>query len=131
MTQLISIEEARDHLRIDTDAEDLWLDLWISVVSSAVLAWLKDDWRAYEPAVDSNGDALEDSAGDEIPLLDQLGNPTPKAQVKGAVLIEIAQHYRFRDGSGVAAVPSQWGYGYTLGAGATALLAPLRKTTIV
>jgi hypothetical protein len=131
VTQLISIDEARDHLRIDTDADDLWLDLWISAVSSAVLAWLKDDWRAYEPAVDSNGDVLEDSAGDEIPALDQLGNATPKPQVKGAVLIEIAQHYRFRDGSGVAAVPSHWGYGYTLGAGATALLASLRKTTIV
>lgn len=131
MTQLVSVEEAREHLRIDTDADDFWLDMMITAVSAAVLAWLKEDWRAYLPIQDSNGEILEDSNGDTYPVLDELSNQVPKPQVKAAVLIELAQHYRFRDGSGVAAVPSNWGYGYSLGVGATCILAPLRKTTII
>lgn len=131
MTQLVSVEEAREHLRIDTDADDFWLDMMITAVSAAVLAWLKEDWRAYLPLQDSNGEILEDSNGDTYPVLDELSNQVPKPQVKAAVLIELAQHYRFRDGSGVAAVPSNWGHGYSLGAGATCILAPLRKTTII
>ena len=131
MTQLITIEDARDHLRIDTDADDLWLNLMITAVSGAVLSWLKEDWRAYQPLEDSNGELLEDSNGETFPVLDVNGNPVPKPQVMAAVLIELAQHYRFRDGSGAAAVPSHWGHGYTLGAGATSILSSLRKTTVI
>lgn len=130
MTQLIGLEEARDHLRIDSYADDLWLDLFISAISQAVLSWLKDDWRAYEWALDSNGDAIEDSNGDRTPLEDDAGDLIVRPQVKAAVMVELAQQYRFRDGSGAAAVPTHWGHGFTLGAGATSLLTPLRKTTV-
>lgn len=127
---LVSLEEAYGHLRIDNDAEDLWLDMMIGAVSGAVISWLKDDWRAYVPALDSNGDVITDSNGDEIPALDDVGEQTVKPQVKAAVLIELAQQYRFRDGSGAAAVPPHWGHGYVLGAGATSLLSGIRKTTV-
>lgn len=130
MTQFVSIEEARDHLRIDSYADDLWLDLFITIVSSAVMGWLKDDWRCYETMVDSNGDPIEDSNGDQTPVTDVNGDMTVLPQVKGAVLVELGQQHRFRDGSGAAAVPSHWGHGYVLGAGATSLLASLRKSTV-
>lgn len=130
MTQFVSIEEARDHLRIDHYADDLWLDLFITIVSAAVMAWLKDDWRCYETMIDSNGDPIEDSNGDQTPVTDVNGDMTVLPQVKGAVLVELGQQYRFRDGSGAATVPSHWGHGYVLGAGATSLLSSLRKTTI-
>lgn len=130
MTQFVSIEDARDHLRIDSYADDLWLDLFISAISSAVMSWLKDDWRCYQTVVDSNGEPIEDSNGDPVPALDESGNPIVLPQVKAAVLVELGQQYRFRDGSGAAAVPSHWGHGYVLGAGATSLLASLRKSTI-
>lgn len=120
---LVTLDEARAHLRIDHDADDAWLTTWIAAVSQAVLAWLKDDWRAYE----SSGNT--DSAGDPIPLEDSNGLVV-RPIVRAAVLVELAQQYRFRDGSGAAAVPTHWGHGFTLGAGATSLLTPLRKATL-
>lgn len=130
MADLVSLDEAAGHLRIDNDAEDQWLALWITAISQAVLSWLKNDWRAYVPALDSSGNPIVDSHGDEIPAIDESGELTVKPMVKAAVLVELAQQYRFRDGSGAAAVPSHWGHGYTLGAGATSLLSSLRKSTV-
>lgn len=131
MTALVDIHEARAHLRVDSYADDLWLELMIQAVSAAVLAWLKDSWRAYEPALDSAGQPMVDSNGDQIPAIDGTGAMTPKAVVKAAVLVELAQQYRFRDGSGAAAAPQHWGHGYVLGMGATSLLNALRKPTFV
>jgi hypothetical protein len=129
VVDFVTSAEAKAHLRIDSDADDTWLAIWIPVVSEAVAAWLKDEWRPYELVEDSNGDVLTDSAGEPFVLEDSNG-PIVRQRVKGAVLIELAQMYRFRDGSGAATVPVHWGHGYTLGAGATALLVGLRKTTI-
>lgn len=126
---LVSLEEVRNHLRTDNNADDAWLAVWITAISQAVLSWLKDSWRAYEVVLDSNGDPIEDSNGDRFPAEDSNG-PIVKPMVKAAVLVELAQQYRFRDGSGAAAVPSHWGHGYVLGAGATSLLVALRKSTL-
>lgn len=119
---LVTIEEARNHLRIDGSYDDSWLETWIPGVSQAVLMWLKDESRAYQPEIDSNGDEVVDSNGD--PVL------TVRPLVRSAVLVELASQYRFREGEGVAQVPSHWGHGYTLSVGATALLTPLRKSTV-
>ena len=126
---LCTLEEARSHIRTDSDADDAWFAVWIPAISQAVMSWLKDDWRAYEPSLDSEGNVIEDSNGDPIPAEDSNG-PIVKPMVRAAVLIELAQQYRFRDGSGAAAVPSHWGHGYVLGAGATSLLTSVRKTTV-
>jgi len=119
---LVTIEQAKSHLRIDGDYDDQWLKMMIPAVSQAVLLWIKDEARAYQPELDSNGEPVIDSNGD------------PEMQVKSvvqvAVLTELASQYRFRDGVGVAAVPSNWGHGYTLSMGATALLVNLRKSTV-
>lgn len=123
MADLCSIDDARNHIRTDSDADDAWFAVWIPAISQAVLSWLKESWRAYE----SSG--LEDSNGDPIPAEDSNG-PIVKPMVRAAVLLELAQQYRFRDGSGAAAVPSHWGHGYVLGAGATSLLVALRKSTV-
>lgn len=129
MPNLVTNAEAAAQLRLDTTADDPWLAIFIPAISQAVLTWLKEDWRAYVPAEDSNGDPVVDSNGDTIPVLDSDGEPFPKPVVKAAVLVELAQQFRFRDGSDAAAVPSHWGHGYILGAGATSLLAGLRKST--
>lgn len=115
MQPLISVDEAKDHLRIDGNDDDPWLQTWIMAVSYAVSGWLGDENRCY--SVDSHGDPLEDSHGDY----------TVHDVVKAAVLVELAQQYRFRDGSGAGLVEAHWGHGHTLGRGATALLTPLRK----
>lgn len=51
--------------------------------------------------------------------------------VKGAVLLELASQYRYREGEGQDNIVAEWhGYGYVLNKASTALLAPLRKSTL-
>ena len=128
MADLVTLAEARAHLRIDNDADDAWLATWIPAISQAVFTWLKDEWRAYE-LVTVNGVVLKDS-NDEPIILEDSNGPVIKPLATAACLVEISQQYRFRDGSGAAAVPAHWGHGYVLGAGATSLLSGLRKSTL-
>lgn len=121
---LVTMQEAEAHLRIDSDAETSWLKVFIPAVSDAVAAWLKDSWRLYVLS------GAEDSHGVLIPATDDYGKPIIRPVVKAAVLLELAQQYRFRDGSDAPRVAAHEGHGYVLGAGATALLAPLRRSTV-
>lgn len=129
---LVSIEDARAHLRIDdwTD-DDHWLCLWIPAVSQAVANWLKDEWRLYMPELDSAGAVVTDSDGDPIPSADSDGEYTVRPVVRAAVLLELASLYRFREGEGRDnAVTADAGYGYVLNKASTALLTPLRRPTV-
>lgn len=130
MTDLVTNAEARAQLRIDDDSEDAWLAIFIPAISDAVARWLKDDWRLYVTELDEDGSPILDSSGDEVPVIDTSGHYEVKPSVRAAVLIELASQFRFRDGDGVATVPPEAGHGYTLCAAATALLAPLRKSTV-
>lgn len=113
---LVSLDEAKDHLYIDDDAHDQWLSLMIPAVSDAVAMWVKDADRLFVPETDSNGD------------------PVPSADVrpavKAAVLTELAAKFRHREGEGDVQVESHEGYGYVLSRGATSYLVPLRKSTV-
>jgi hypothetical protein len=132
MVEFVTADEARNHLRLDAgSADDAWLDLWIPVVSDAVLSWLKDEWRAYVPELGTDGQPLLDSSGDQIPKIDSNGLMTPRPQVRGAVLLELANLSQFRAGEGKDnMVTPEAGWGYVLNKGSTAMLAPLRKPTI-
>ena len=126
---LVTIQEARAHLRLDDfdsagGPDDPWLAVWISACSEAVLTWLKDPWRAFVPLLDTSGDPILDSSGDPEP------SDVVRFQVKAAVMIELASQFRFREGEGDNAVPSHEGHGYTLTKGATAILNGLRRSTI-
>lgn len=118
---LVTIDEARNHLRIDGSDDDAWLAVWIPAISQAILLWLKDSNRAYETEVDSNGDTV---------IIEDSNGPIVRPIVKSSVLVELASQYRFREGEGVAQVPAHWGHGYTLSVGATSLLTPLRRSTV-
>jgi len=129
MADLITADEARAQLRIDGSADDAWLALWIPIISQAIASWLKDSWRLYVPLLDVFGNPILDSSGDPIPDEDSSG-PIINPAVRGAALVEIASQYRFREGDGDNAVPPDAGYGYVLCRTATALLSPIRKSTI-
>lgn len=121
---LVTTDEAMAQLRLDDDASEAWLEIWIPAVSEAVSSWLKDEWRLYLPERDSDGKIVVDSDG--VPVPSDTVDPT----VKCAVLLELASQMRFREGDGDNRVAPQDGYGFTLSRGATAILSSLRKPTI-
>lgn len=129
---LVSIIDARRHLRLDESGDDNgWLDIWIPAVSAAVAMWLKDEWRLYVLEVDSDGQIVKDSDGVPVPAEDSDGAQTVHPAVKAAALIELSSQYRFREGEGLDnTVPADAGHGYVLNKASTALLTPLRRTTV-
>lgn len=131
MADLITIDEARDHLRLDEGPDDTWLAVWIPVVSQAVALWLKDSWRMYTPLLDSDWLPVLDSDGNPVPVLDSDGDPVVAPVVRGACLLELSSLYRFREGEGKDnTVPSDAGHGYVLNKASTALLTSLRRPTV-
>lgn len=127
--ELVTVDEALAQIRGDAEADTPWLELWIPIVSEAVRDWLKDDWRLYVLLRDSNGDVITDSDGVPIPEEDSDG-PVVNPAVKGAVLLELASQYRFREGEGDNRMESHQGYGFILSRAATAILTALRKPTV-
>lgn len=104
---LISLEQARAHLRIDTMDDDADLELKIHAASAAVANYLGD---AADDFLDTDGDPFMDSSGDA---------PFVPFEVKAATLLMLGALYKDRDGS------EQFQQGY-LPAAVTALLYPLR-----
>lgn len=125
MVDLVTQQVAADHLRTTIAVDGAWLQVWIPVISDAVALWLKDDWRLYVPETDSAGDIYTDSNGDPIP------SAVIRPVVQGAVLVELASVFRFREGEGTDnVVTPDAGYGYMLNKTSTAMLAALRKSTV-
>ena len=78
---LVTIEIAREHLRIDGTADDTWLSVMIPSISQAIIDWVKYENRIYIPEVDSSGLVVRDSSGETVPQLDSSGLPRSKLLV--------------------------------------------------
>jgi hypothetical protein len=102
---IVSLQEAKDHLRIDNDAEDADLTLKIQASSQIILDYLRK----------SESDYGEDSDG-------ILETPT---SVKMACLILVGILYRDRDGE----ESKNWNQGY-LPFSVTALIYQLRNPAL-
>lgn len=110
---LVSLATAKNHLRMDHDAEDTLIEIYIHAASGAVLNYLK-----------SNGDAYLDSNG-TIPMdifLEPVGIPY---EVQAATLLLVGHFYKDRDNNEGGAF--QQGY---LPMPVTALLYPLRDPAL-
>lgn len=110
---LVTLEEASNHLRRDTDEDDNDLILKIHAASGAVLNYLKDGADVF---LDTAGFPFLDSAGDLI------GVPF---EVKAATLLMVGYLYKDRDENADGAY--QTGY---LPMPVTALLYPLRDPAL-
>lgn len=117
---LVTVDEARDHLRSDTDADTSDLTAKIQAASDAVL-----DYVGTLVPRDTAGDPFLDSSGALLGIPERV-----VTRLKQATLITVGYLYRERAGSHEYAVPSAFGYGYSLPQGATALLYPLRRPTV-
>ncbi|WP_207950790.1 head-tail connector protein [Marinobacter sp. JSM 1782161] len=116
MAMLVTLEQAKDHLKMDHDADDSDITLKIHAASGAVVSYLKSVADAY---FDSSGAVITDSSGD----------PDVPFQVKAATLILTAEMYKNPEGlvedpiGGAAQIT--YGYGY-LPRSVVSLLYPLR-----
>lgn len=130
MHNFVTTADACEQLRIDSDADDRWLAIWIPAVSTSIAAWLKQEWRLYVLQRDAAGEVVLDAAGVPVPMEDDDGEPIVHPSVVAATLLELASQYRYREGEGDNVVPADAGHGYVLSRAATAQLAPLRRTTV-
>lgn len=86
MTMLVTLTQARAHLRSDTSDDDEDLTLKIHAASAAVINYIRN-----------GADTFTDSAGD--PILDTAGDPVGiPYEIKAATLLLIGYLYRNRDG---------------------------------
>lgn len=80
---LVTLDQAKDHLRVDYDFEDDLITMYVQGASAAVLNYLKTDGQDY---FDSSGDLILDSSGETI---------VPFA-IEAATLMMCAYLYRLR-----------------------------------
>jgi len=126
--RLVSLQQASDHLRRDTDADDNDLLLKIEGASGAVLRYLNGA-PYWVPELGPDGKPLLDSSGDPIYETDSAGDRIVLQEVQNATLMLVGYFYKEREGSNENAVPTQWGYGY-LPLGVTAILFPIRQLAL-
>jgi hypothetical protein len=110
---LVSLANAKDHLRMDTTAEDGLIELYIHAASGAILNYLKSGADAF---LDSSGIVSLDSN------LEPIGVPY---EVQAATLILVGHFFKDRDENANGAF--QQGY---LPMPVTALLYPLRDPAL-
>jgi len=105
---LVTTQEAKQQLHIDTNAHDAWLDMMIPAVEDAVIRWVGDESRVYEDS--------------------SLTVPVPSAKL--AVLVEVAYQFRYREGPEEGQGTEWFKTGYVLNKGSTGVLQPLRKPRV-
>lgn len=110
---LVTLAQAKLHLRIDEDDGDNDLELKIHAASGAVLNYV----RQSDPA-------WLDTAGE--PVIDTAGEPAGiPYEVKAATLLLLGDLYKERDGANT----SQWSHGF-LPVSVLSLLYPYRMPSL-
>lgn len=121
MTMLVTLDQAKLHLRVDQDDEDEDITLKIEAASAAVLDYIGDSQYLFL-----------DTGGDELDLYDTSTDQAAhraKHLCRQATLIMVGEFFRSREPTATDVVPAQFGYGY-LPRAVVALLTPLRRPTI-
>lgn len=121
----VSIEEAKNQLRVRHCQDDDYIAMLIRSASSAVKNYLKST-SPYDFERDSADNYLLDSNDLPIPLLDGDGNMVVLAEVKMGVLFLIGEWFRNR---GTEQEGNDLGHGY-LPAPVVNILYPIRDPAL-
>jgi hypothetical protein len=78
----VDLSQAKDHLRVDHDSEDMDIQLKILQASSLIKSYLKSA-SPYEPLMD----------GEDNPTLDSSGEPVARYEVQAATLVMVQYLY--------------------------------------
>ena len=125
MTQLVTLADAKTHLRVDHDLDDNDIELKIEAASAAVLQYIGDTQYLF---LDTGGEPIAFDTTDTGTAPEQAALRALHTS-RQAVLLLLSDFYRNRDPQPVDPVDSKFGYGY-LPRAVTALLYPLRVPTI-
>jgi hypothetical protein len=107
---LVTLEQAKAHIRVDFDDEDAEIEIYLKAASQAIVNYLQEGDALF---MDSDGDIIEDSNGIAIDVT---------YEIKAATLLMVGYLYRYRDNNDGEAF--EMGY---LPKPVTALLYHLRK----
>jgi hypothetical protein len=120
MTSLVTLDEAKAHLRIDHDDEDESIELQIEAASAAVLNYIGDAQYLFL-----------DTGGDELMLDPATEQEGLRAQqlAHRATLLLVGDFFKNREPTPDDVVDPRFGYGY-LPRAVVALLTSLRQPTI-
>lgn len=119
MTMLVTLEQAKQHLRVKHASDDADIELKVHAASAAVIEYLKE--AGADSFLDSSGEVLMSDDSPPVPL-------TPPC-VQQATLLLVGEFFKNREPTPDDAVPAQFGYGY-LPRAVVALLYPLRDPTL-
>lgn len=121
MTQLVTLDEAKAHLRVDHDEDDADIEIKIEAASAAILNYIGDAQYLF---LDTGGDELdlEDTSTDQAAH-------RARHLCRQATLLMVGEFYRNREPAATDVVPERFGYGY-LPRAVVALLTSLRTPTI-
>lgn len=121
MTMLVTLDEAKLHLRVDHNADDDDITLKIEAASAAILAYVEDSQYLFL-----------DSGGEELDLYDTSTDQAAhraRHLCRQATLLMVAEFYRNREPAATDVMPDRFGYGY-LPRAVVALLYSLRAPTL-
>lgn len=122
--ELITLEEAKAHLQVDYDDDDVEISNKLQEATSAVLTYLNGA-PIGQPERDEQGAVVRDEEG-EIVYLRDGDDLVVRYEIKAAVKLMLGELYKHREAEQDGEVPSQYGYGY-LPRPVVGLLFPLRR----
>lgn len=124
---LITLEEAKQHLYVDHDADDEYILAQIAAASGAILNYLKGA-PIGQPDRDEQGAIMLDSSGDPIYQYDSNGLVI-RYEIQAAVKILLGELYKNREATQDGRINEQAGYGF-LPYTVISLLYPLRMPAL-
>lgn len=125
MTYLVTLAEAKAHLRVDHDLDDSDIELKIVAASAAVLQYIGDTQYLF---LDTGGEFLELTDTSTGTWEDVAGSRAMQT-ARQATLLLVGDWFRNREPTPADVVDARFGYGY-LPRAVVALLYPLRDPTI-